>query len=77
MVASDAMKSMIPVLLHQLRTPIHDHPRKRRQTSESMEAVGCASACREISWIFSDIVVLILSVALYEHGLVTDIVDLW
>ena len=77
-VATDVMKNLIPLLLHQLGTRIrNNHPVKRRQTSKNMEAVGCASACREISRTFPDIVVLILSVALYEHGLVTDIIDLW
>jgi hypothetical protein len=54
-VATDVMKTSIPVLLHPVGIPIHEHyPLSRRLAPESTAVVGCVSAHRTVSWSFID-----------------------
>ena len=54
MVATGVMKTLIPLHLPKLGTPIHNNGLQwRKETLEIMDATGSVSACREASRRFS------------------------
>jgi len=54
MVATGVMKTLIPLHLPKLGTPIHDNGLQwRKETLENMDATGFVSAGKEASWRFS------------------------